>query len=210
MSVGKTCLYKRFFDRQWSFEKVAATYGVDLQVSPPSCTKHRGLVCGVSHTFQTMEVDGRKVKLGIWDTAGMEKFRVITAPFYRGAQGVILVYDITDKTSFDALAGWLAEIDQHVPSTTPKMIVGNKLDQEHSRQVSTSDGELFASRNGALFREASAKTSAGVTEVFEDLVKQVLSAEDQTKSVDIFRWPQAEVIKLYAQDPASWWNSCKC
>ncbi|KAI5998511.1 GTP-binding protein yptV3 [Pisolithus orientalis] len=191
MSVGKTCLYKRFFDRQWSFEKVAATYGVDLQ-------------------FQTMEVDGRKVKLGIWDTAGMEKFRVITAPFYRGAQGVILVYDITDKTSFDALAGWLAEIDQHVPSTTPKMIVGNKLDQEHSRQVSTSDGELFASRNGALFREASAKTSAGVTEVFEDLVKQILNAEDQTKSVDIFRWPQAEVVKLYAQDPASWWNSCKC
>ncbi|KAI6043602.1 putative rab2 gtpase [Pisolithus marmoratus] len=69
-SVGKTCLHRRFFDKQSSLD-VAATYGMDLY-------------------FQNMEVDGRKVKLGIWDTAGMEKFRSITRPFYRDAQGVIL------------------------------------------------------------------------------------------------------------------------
>ncbi|KAI6040153.1 P-loop containing nucleoside triphosphate hydrolase protein [Pisolithus marmoratus] len=120
----------------------------------------------------------------------MEKFRSITRPFYRDARGVILVYNITDRTSFDALPGWLTELHHHVPSATPKIIVGNKLDQlsynqEHSREVSTSDGESFAVTNGALFHEASAKTLVGVNEVFEDLVKQILDVEDQTKSVDI-------------------------
>ncbi|KAI5999230.1 small GTPase superfamily [Pisolithus albus] len=102
-----------------------------------------------------------------------------------------LVYDITDRTSFDTLQDWLTEIDSHVPSTVPKIVVGNKSDQEHSRKVSTSDGESFAAHNGALFREASAKTSAGVAEVFEDLVKKILDAEDQAKSVVCKGLPQA-------------------
>ncbi|KIN94340.1 hypothetical protein M404DRAFT_1008404 [Pisolithus tinctorius Marx 270] len=194
MSVGKTCLYKRFLDKQWSIDSVSATYGVDLH-------------------FQNMEVDGRQVKLGIWDTAGMERFRVITAPFYRRAHGVVLVYDITDRASFDALPGWLTELDDHVPSTIPKMIVGNKLDQEDSRKVSTSDGESFAAQNGALFREASAKTSVNVTEIFEDLVKKILEADDRTKSVDVFRtWPQDGILKLLAKDRPkhNWRDKCKC
>ncbi|KAI6040154.1 P-loop containing nucleoside triphosphate hydrolase protein [Pisolithus marmoratus] len=181
MSVGKTCLHRRFSDKQSPLD-VTATYAVDLH-------------------YQNMEVDGRKIKLGILDTAGMERFRTITAPFYRGAQGVLLVYDITDRSSFDALPGWLTEINDHVPSAIPKMIVGNKSDQEHSRKVSTSDGESFATSNDALFREASAKTLMGVEEVFEDLVKKILDAEDQTKSIDVLRrWPQHEIVKLYAKD----------
>ncbi|KAI6127645.1 P-loop containing nucleoside triphosphate hydrolase protein [Pisolithus croceorrhizus] len=193
MSVGKTCLHRCFSGKQSSLD-VTATYGVD-------------------HHYQNMEVEGRKIRLGILDTAGMERFRAITAPFYRGAQGVILVYDITDRTSFDALQDWLTEIDSHVPSTTPKMVVGNKSDQEHSRKVSTSDGESFAARNGALFREASAKTSASVAEIFEDVVKKILDAEDRTKSVDVFR-PQShdEIIKLCAKDYSKhgWQDRCKC
>ncbi|KAI6043600.1 P-loop containing nucleoside triphosphate hydrolase protein [Pisolithus marmoratus] len=193
MSVGKTCLHRRFSDQQSPLD-VTATYGVDLH-------------------YKNMEVDGWNIKLGILDTAGMERFRAITAPFYRGAQGVILVYDITDKSSFDALPGWLAEIDEHVLPTTPKMIVGNKLDQEHFRKVPTSDGESFAARNGALFREASARTLVGVNEVFEDLVRKILHAEDQTKSVDVFRrWPQDEIIRLYAKDKPKrrWRDKCQC
>lgn len=193
MSVGKTCLHRRFSGKESSLD-VTATYGVD-------------------HHYQNLDVDGRKIRLGILDTAGMERFRAVTAPFYRGAQGVILVYDITDRTSFDALQDWLTEIDSHVPSTTPKIVVGNKSDQEHSRKVSTSDGQSFAARNGALFHEASAKTSAGVAEVFQDLVKKILDAEDQAKSVDILRlWPHDEIIRLFAKDypKCSQQNKCKC
>ncbi|KAI6040152.1 ras-domain-containing protein [Pisolithus marmoratus] len=170
MSVGKTCLHRRFFDKHSSLDYL--------------------LTCGVDFHSEYMQVDGRKVKLGIWDTSGMEKFRAITSPFYR-------VYDITDRTSFDALPGWLTELHHYVPSTIPKIIVGNKLDQERSRKVSTSDGKSLAASIGALFHEASAKTLVGVTEVFEDLVKKILDAEDQSKSVDTFRaWPQDEIIKL--------------
>ncbi|KAI6131083.1 hypothetical protein EDD16DRAFT_1469949, partial [Pisolithus croceorrhizus] len=73
--------------------------------------------------------------------------------------------------------------------------------QEHSQKMSTSDRESFASHNCALFCEASTKTLAGVAWVFEDLVKKILNAEDQTKSIDIFRqWPHDEIIKLCAED----------
>ncbi|KAI6040151.1 putative ras-related protein rab-18 [Pisolithus marmoratus] len=190
-SVGKTCLYRRCFDKESSLD-VAATYGTDFH-------------------SEDMQVDGRQVKLGIWDTAGMERFRSITRPFYRDAQGVILVYNITDRTSFDALPGWLAEINRYAPPNTSKIIVGNKLDQEHSREVSTFDGESFAATNGALFREASAKTLVGVTEVFEDLVKEMLDAEDRAESADIPR-RQEEIIKLSAKDQPKrrWWNNCRC
>ncbi|KAI6096513.1 P-loop containing nucleoside triphosphate hydrolase protein [Pisolithus sp. B1] len=108
-SVGKTCLHRRFLDERSSLN-VTATYRVDV-------------------LYQNMQVDGRHVKLGIRDTAGMERFRSITAAYYRDVQGVILVYNITDATSFNALPGWLAEIENYIPSSVPKMIVGNKLDQ---------------------------------------------------------------------------------
>ncbi|KAI6040150.1 ras-domain-containing protein [Pisolithus marmoratus] len=213
-SVGKTCLHRRFFDNLSSLD-VSTTYGADFY-------------------SRRMEVGGRKVKLGIWDTAGMERFHSITRPVYRNAQGVIigtvytqrstmiipiqmqLVYNITDRRSFDALPGWLAELNRHAPSKTPKIIVGNKLDklsydQEHSREVSTSDGKLFAATNGALFREASAKSLVGVTEVFEDLAKEMLGARVRTESAHIPR-RQDEIIKLRANDEPDLpqRNTCNC
>ncbi|KAI6018699.1 ras family-domain-containing protein [Pisolithus microcarpus] len=118
------------------------------------------------------------------DTAGMEKFQSITPSLCRGAQGVILAYDITDATSFYALSGWLSEIDCHIPSSVPKPIVGNELDQEHSRRVSTSEGQMFASYSRALFREGGTKTSLSVMQVFEDLVKNILNTEARNKSIN--------------------------
>ncbi|KAI6131093.1 ras family-domain-containing protein [Pisolithus croceorrhizus] len=160
-----------------------------------------------------MQVDGRHVKLGIRDTAGMERFRSITAAYYRDVQGVILVYNITDATSFNALPGWLAEIENYIPSSVPKMIVGNKLDQEHSREVDTSEGELFASYSGALFREAGAQTLVGVTEVFEDLVKEMLDAEDRRDPTDTARrGPDNELVESCANErpKRGWWGKCSC
>ncbi|KAI5985818.1 ras-domain-containing protein [Pisolithus orientalis] len=159
-SVGKSSLLLRFSDEQWIPEDEAtATIGVDFRV-------HK------------MEVNGRKVKLSIWDTAGQERFRTITSSYYRGAQGIIVVYDVANRETYDALPKWFTEIDTYVSSLVPKIIVGNKLDKEHSRQVSTSEGQAFATRKECLFLEASAKTSVGVREVFEDLVKRILETPE--------------------------------
>ncbi|KAH0835584.1 ras-domain-containing protein [Lanmaoa asiatica] len=159
-SVGKSSLLLRFSDEAWIPEDEAtATIGVDFRV-------HK------------MEVNGRKVKLSIWDTAGQERFRTITSSYYRGAQGIILVYDVANRETFDALPKWFTEIDTYVSTTVPKIIVGNKLDKEHSRQVPTDEAAVFAARQDALFLEASAKTAVGVREVFEDLVKKILETPE--------------------------------
>ncbi|KAI9464396.1 ras family-domain-containing protein, partial [Russula earlei] len=117
-----------------------------------------------------MEVHGRRVKMSIWDTAGQERFRTITASYYRGAQGVILVYDVSSRESFEALPRWLEELENYVPPEVVKVVVGNKLDKEYSRQVPTAEGaEFAAARAGCLFVEASAKTAVGVTDALARL-----------------------------------------
>ncbi|KAI0289001.1 ras-domain-containing protein [Russula brevipes] len=155
-SVGKSSLLLRFSDKQWLPEdEASATIGVDFRV-------HK------------MEIKGRKVKLSIWDTAGQERFRTITASYYRGAQGVILVYDVSSRESFEALPRWLDELENYVSPEVVKIVVGNKLDKEYSRQVPTTEGAAFAARTGCLFVEASAKTAVGVTEAFSDVVARII------------------------------------
>lgn len=107
--------------------------------------------------------------------AGQERFRTLTSAYYRGAHGVVLVYDVSKRETFDNLASvWLPEVNQY--STRPeviKMIVGNKLDLA-SREVSAADGDALARRNGCLFIESSARTATGVRQCFEELVRKVL------------------------------------
>jgi len=159
-SVGKSSLLLRFSDKQWLPEdEASATIGVDFRV-------HK------------MDVNGRKVKMSIWDTAGQERFRTITASYYRGAQGVILVYDVSSRESFEALPRWLEELENYVPPEVVKIVVGNKLDKEYSRQVPTSEAAAFAGRAGCLFVEASAKTAVGVTEAFNDVVTRIIDTPE--------------------------------
>ncbi|KAG6826450.1 hypothetical protein H0H92_015760 [Tricholoma furcatifolium] len=159
-SVGKSSLLLRFSDEQWLPEdESSATIGVDFRV-------HK------------MEVKGKKVKLSIWDTAGQERFRTITSSYYRGAQGVILVYDVANRESFDALPRWYRELETYVSDSVVKILVGNKLDKEFSRQVSTKEGEAFAKRMNSLFIEASAKTAVGVNEAFQEVVEQILDTPE--------------------------------
>lgn len=107
--------------------------------------------------------------------AGQERFRTLTSAYYRGAHGVVLVYDVSKRETFDNLASvWLPEVNQY--STRPeviKMIVGNKLDLD-TREVSAADGDALARRNGCLFIESSARTATGVRQCFEELVRKVL------------------------------------
>ncbi|EIM84802.1 ras-domain-containing protein [Stereum hirsutum FP-91666 SS1] len=159
-SVGKSSLLLRFSDEQWLPEdEASATIGVDFRV-------HK------------MDVKGKKVKLSIWDTAGQERFRTITSSYYRGAQGIILVYDVSNRESFDALPRWFSELETYVSSSVVKIIVGNKVDKEYSRQVPTAEAEQFAARQNCLFVEASAKTSVGVRDAFRNVVAQILDTPE--------------------------------
>ncbi|KAF6752654.1 ras-domain-containing protein [Ephemerocybe angulata] len=159
-SVGKSSLLLRFSDEQWLPEdESSATIGVDFRV-------HK------------MEVNGKKVKLSIWDTAGQERFRTITSSYYRGAQGIILVYDVANRESFEALPRWYSELETYVSSSVVKILVGNKVDKEYSRQVPISEGQAFAKRMNSLFIEASAKTALGVKDIFQELVEGIMNTPE--------------------------------
>ncbi|XP_076913217.1 ras-related protein RABB1b-like [Bidens hawaiensis] len=121
-----------------------------------------------------VSIDGRPVKLQIWDTAGQESFRSITRSYYRGAAGALLVYDITRRETFNHLAGWLEDARQHANPNMTIMLVGNKSDLSHRRAVSKEEGEQFAKENGLLFLEASARTSQNVEEAFLKTAEKIL------------------------------------
>ena len=95
-----------------------------------------------------MEVNGKKVKFQIWDTAGQERFKNITASYYRGGNGVLVVYDITDRDSFENLNSWLIEIEKNANKNVYKLLIGNKSDLEDKRKVTYQEGKDFATSNG--------------------------------------------------------------
>ena len=123
-----------------------------------------------------MEVNGKKVKLQIWDTAGQERFKNITASYYRGGNGVLVVYDITDRDSFENLNSWLIEIEKNASKNVYKLLIGNKCDLEDKRKVSFQEGKDFATSNGMQFIETSAKTDTKVKDAFEILTQEIIQA----------------------------------
>jgi Ras-related protein Rab-18 len=122
----------------------------------------------------------KNIKLTIWDTAGQERFRSLTSSYYRGAQGVILVYDVSSRESFDNLkTTWLKELAVYADlDDLVLMIVGNKVDLEAKgeRKVSTEEGLQLAKELSALFMESSAKTRLGIKSIFEELVRKILNS----------------------------------
>lgn len=156
--TGKSSLLLRFTDDRFLGEDVqSATIGVDFKV-------------------KFVEMEGRRVKLTIWDTAGQERFRTLTSSYYRGAQGVILVYDVASRESFESLRRtWIQELQAYANmDKLILMVVGNKIDKEEQRAVSLEEGQQLAKELSALFMEASAKTRAGVLPAFEELVHKIM------------------------------------
>jgi Ras-related protein Rab-18 len=126
-----------------------------------------------------MDVMDKRVKLTVWDTAGQERFRTLTSSYYRGAQGVIMVYDVTRRDSFENLDTWLKEIKLYSPNSgegVVKLLVGNKIDLE--RRVPREEAEAWARSNGMLFLEASAKTRTGIRQCFMEVVQKILEDPD--------------------------------
>ncbi|KAI3984060.1 hypothetical protein MKX01_035187 [Papaver californicum] len=153
--VGKSSLLLSFTSD--TFEDLSPTIGVDFKV-------------------KLVTLGGKKLKLAIWDTAGQERFRTLTSSYYRGAQGVILVYDVTRRDTFTNLADvWAKEIDLYSTNQDCiKMLVGNKVDKESERVVTKKEGIDFAREYGCLFLECSAKTRVNVKQCFEELVLKIL------------------------------------
>ena len=112
----------------------------------------------------------------IWDTAGQERFKNITASYYRGGNGVLVVYDITDRDSFENLNSWLIEIEKNANKNVYKLLIGNKSDLEDKRKVSYQEGKDFATSNGMQFIETSAKTDSKVKDAFELLTQEIMKA----------------------------------
>jgi small GTP-binding protein len=140
---------------------------------------------GIDFKMKTVNIGGKRVKIQIWDTAGQERFRTITKTYYRGAQGYVLVFDITAKDSFDHVKYWLGEIKKNGNDFVPKVLVGNKSDLEDKRMVSKDECQKFAEEKGIPFVEASAKDGNNVQELFITLTERFISsAQAQERSQD--------------------------
>ncbi|MBA0633656.1 hypothetical protein Godav_029217 [Gossypium davidsonii] len=153
--VGKSSLLLSF--TAGTFDELSPTIGVDFKV------KH-------------VTVGGKKLKLAIWDTAGQERFRTLTSSYYRGAQGVVMVYDVTRRETFTNLSEvWAKEFELYSTNQDCiKMLVGNKVDKESQRVVTKKEGIEFARENGCLFIECSAKKHVNVQQCFDELVLKIV------------------------------------
>lgn len=160
--VGKTCLVRRFCQGIFPTGQ-AATIGVDFLI-------------------KTLEINGEKIKLQIWDTAGQERFRTITQSYYRSANAIIIVYDVSNQPSFDRLPEWLRELKQHVNDKVIIYLVGNKSDLTEGREIPYHIGEAFAQRYAMKFIETSAKECANVETIFNDIADSLTKQANEIYS----------------------------
>ncbi|MCO5579745.1 hypothetical protein L7F22_033605 [Adiantum nelumboides] len=151
--VGKSCLLLRFADDSY-LESYISTIGVDFKI-------------------RTVELDSKTIKLQIWDTAGQERFRTITSSYYRGAHGIIIVYDVTDQESFNNVKQWLNEIDRFASENVNKLLVGNKSDLTAKKVVDTQTAKAFADEIGIPFLETSAKNASNVEDAFMTMATEI-------------------------------------
>ncbi|XP_049575627.1 ras-related protein ORAB-1 [Syngnathus scovelli] len=151
--VGKSCLLLRFADDTYT-ESYISTIGVDFKI-------------------RTIELDGKTIKLQIWDTAGQERFRTITSSYYRGAHGIIVVYDVTDQESFNNVKQWLQEIDRYASENVNKLLVGNKCDLTTKKVVDYTTAKEFADGLAIPFLESSAKSATNVEQAFMTMAAEI-------------------------------------
>lgn len=152
--VGKSCLLLRFADDAFT-ESYISTIGVDFR-------------------FRTVKIEKKTVKLQIWDTAGQERFRTITSAYYRGADGIIMVYDVTSMDSFDHVNDWLKEVNRYASEGTCKLLVGNKSDRNVDRVVTSHRAKEFSDELGIEFLETSAKSAKNVEEAFLTMAGELI------------------------------------
>ncbi len=154
-SVGKTCFLKRYTDNTFQ-DAYLSTIGFDFK-----------------YKFVTLE-EGKTVKVQLWDTAGEERFRTIAKSYYKGAHGIVLIYDVTNRKTYDNIRKWMNQIKDDSSSNISIILVANKIDCENEfRQVTKEEGEVLAKNNNLPIFEASAKDNINVEESFKYLIEEI-------------------------------------
>ncbi|CAD8075608.1 unnamed protein product [Paramecium sonneborni] len=177
--VGKTNVLLRFCENNFQ-QTYLSTIGIDFKI-------------------KSIDVDGKKIKMQIWDTAGQERFKTITQTYYKGAMGIILVYAVDDKETFNNITNWMNQIKQHASENVCKLLIGNKVDVLN-RQVSKDEGEALARQFGVPFFETSAKEGINVADAFFAMAKAV-KANLQNEKTPNPSIPQNGTSKLTQNNP---------
>ena len=132
---------------------------------------------GVDFKLKNIEIDNNKIKLQIWDTAGQERFRTITTSYYKGAHAILIVFDITEKDSFEHVKNWMADIDKFAKQGVLRILVGNKCDLEHQRAINKECANELAEKYGIKYIETSAKETVNIEQLFINTAKYLLSKQ---------------------------------
>merc|ERR1712070_921944 len=148
------------------------------------------------------KVENKTVKLRIWDTAGQERFRTITSAYYRGADGIIMVYDVTNQESFNHVADWLTEVNRYASEGTCKLLVGNKSDRP-DRAVSAEEAREYAEKLNIPFLETSAKNADNVEKAFLTMAQELIKIRAARGANQ-----QASSVKLKGQEKKSKMKCC--
>lgn len=162
-SAGKSALLMRYCEDVFEPESATATIGIDFKI-------------------KKLSVRGKAYRLTLFDTAGQERFRTLSTSYYRGAHGVILVYDASSRTSFASMERWFDEVELNTVPGVALYLVGAKVDK--TRAVPAADGQALAEAHGASFCEVSAKTRENVRKPFVDIVDAIVSSPDVMSAAD--------------------------
>lgn len=164
--VGKSSLISRFVDDTFD-PRYLSTIGIDFKV-------------------RTIQVGTKRIKIHIWDTAGQERFRTVMMAYYRGAHGILLVYDITSRKSFESMAYWVKSIENHASEDVSCALIGNKCDDEEHRVVTTKEGKDLADRIHATFHETSAKAGTEIENAIVRLAAEVTAITLEPREPNTF------------------------
>ena len=174
-SVGKTCILVRGFNNEFSSSNVS-TVGIDFKT-------------------KIFEFDDTNVKVNYIDTAGQEMFKSISLNYLKGADGAILVFDITNKETFDLINSWIEDIKENNQMNIGKILIGNKVDLEESREVDKSDGEQLAKQLECPYFETSAKTGKNIIEALDEIAKITYFQWKQTNGRHSIKLRSSESVK---------------
>ncbi|KAH7318815.1 small GTPase superfamily [Rhizoctonia solani] len=168
MSVGKTMMLEHFAKpKKDRSAESSPTLGIHSDIST-----------------RFMTAQAARLRVELWDTAGQEKFRSTVRSHYRGANGALLIYNVTSTRSFSACKAWLEDLRTKIDEDVPIMLVGNQIDLSGLREVQASEGKKFANDNNTLFAEISAKEGTGVDYAFQTLVEEVFTRLKKNKTTN--------------------------
>jgi Ras-related protein Rab-11A len=153
-NVGKTNIMSKYIHNQFN--------------------QHSKSTIGVEFGTKIVNIDNKKIKAQIWDTAGQERYKSITSAYYKGAKGAFIVYDITNKFTFESVDKWVQDLNSYGEKNLSLLLVGNKSDLENKRQINKEEGEEKAKSFGLGFIETSACSGDNIDQAFEIMLKEVL------------------------------------